>query len=172
MFSIEKLISYITLVNKWVAFATLVFMMVSVSYFAIGRSMGHPVLGDVELVQFSMVIVIMCAMPFTEKTNSHIAIGIIVDKLPHRVQTILDILSHLLTLIFSILVALFFVMKLDVQQSSDLLRISYTPFKLIIVCGFTGWALEALVKLVQSISRLNNKGVMELENERGIRVDS
>ncbi|MEC5424808.1 TRAP transporter small permease [Virgibacillus sp. C22-A2] len=149
-----NLTHYITKINKWVVFSTLVLLMPLVTFFAISRSLGYPVLGDVELVQFSMVLIIMGSLAFTESTNSHISIGIIVDKLPSFFQTIIDIIAQSLTIAFCFIICWVFIIKMNFLESSMLLGIPYYPFYILIVIGFAGWGLEAILKFLESIKKL------------------
>ena len=51
-------------------------------FFYFKEAFGQPIIGDIELVQFTMVLLIMGALAITEQSNSHISIGLIVDKIP------------------------------------------------------------------------------------------
>jgi TRAP-type C4-dicarboxylate transport system permease small subunit len=148
---ILKFIQFITNINKWIAYFTLVVMMVAVTFFSISRSSGQPVIGDIELVQFTMVILIMGSLAITEQSNSHISIGLIVDKFSPRIQAAINCISQLLTLLFCFLVCWVFISKMNFIQSSDLLKIPFYPVKILLIIGFIGWGLEAILRLYKSI---------------------
>ena len=117
---ILKFIQFITNINKWIAYFTLVVMMVAVTFFSISRSSGQPVIGDIELVQFTMVILIMGSLAITEQSNSHISIGLIVDKFSPRIQAAINCISQLLTLLFCFLVCWVFISKMNfINNESD-----------------------------------------------------
>jgi TRAP-type C4-dicarboxylate transport system permease small subunit len=156
---INKIVQMIVDVNKWISYGVLVMMMIFVGIAAFSRGIGYPIIGDVEFVQFGMVLVIVGSLAFTEETNSHIAIGIIVDKFPQIVQTLLDILAQILTIIFSFVVAYVFLIKLNFMQASTLLRIPFYPFKILLIIGFIAWGLVAIKKLIQSIKLLKKSNV-------------
>lgn len=146
-----KVIQFITNINKWVSFFTLTLMMLAVTYFSISRTSGHPVIGDIELVQFTMVLLIMGSLALTEQSDSHISIGLIVDKLPPRIQATVNFISQLLMLLFCFLICWVFISRMNFLQASDLLKIPFYPFKIFIIIGFSGWGLEALLRLMKSV---------------------
>jgi TRAP-type C4-dicarboxylate transport system permease small subunit len=148
---ILKFIQFITNINKWIAYFTLVVMMLAVTFFSISRSSGQPVIGDIELVQFTMVILIMGSLAITEQSNSHISIGLIVDKFSPRIQAAINCISQLLTLLFCFLVCWVFISKMNFIQTSDLLKIPFYPVKILLIIGFIGWGLEAILRLYKSI---------------------
>ncbi|MEH7177511.1 TRAP transporter small permease [Neobacillus vireti] len=154
MVTFIKLTRYFTFINKWVVAITLALLMPLVTIFAILRSLNHPVLGDVELTQLAMVLLIMGSLAYTEKTNSHISIGIIVDRLPAKIQVIFDLAAHLLAFIFCLLVCWVFITESDFSKSTDLLNISFYPFKLFIVMGFAAWGLEIIIKCYESMKKI------------------
>jgi TRAP-type C4-dicarboxylate transport system permease small subunit len=156
---INKIVRLIVDVNKWISYGVLVLMMIFVGVAAFSRGIGFPIIGDVEFVQFGMVLVIVGSLAFTEHTNSHIAIGIIVDKFPEIVQTVLDIVAQILTIVFSFVVAYVFFIKLNFMQSSTLIRIPFYPFKILLIIGFIAWGIVAIKKLIDSIKSLKKSNV-------------
>ena len=147
-------IQKLTMINKWVAFWTLVLMMAFVTVFSIARLLGHPIVGDVELVQFGMVLTIMGSLSYTQSSDSHISVGIIVDRFPRKVQFIIDIISSLTILIFCVLIAWIFIAKLNTNQTSSLLKIPFWPFKLFLIIGLLGWGLEAVLSTFRTIGKI------------------
>jgi TRAP-type C4-dicarboxylate transport system permease small subunit len=156
---INKIVQIIVDVNKWISYGILVLMMIFVGVAALARGLGYPIIGDVEFVQFGMVLVIVGSLAFTEDTNSHIAIGIIVDKFPQTLQTLLDIVAQFLTVIFSFVIAYVFLIKLNFMQASTLLRVPFYPFKILLIIGFIAWGIVAIKKLFQSIKSLKKSSV-------------
>ncbi|MFJ8234211.1 TRAP transporter small permease [Ureibacillus sp. NPDC094379] len=148
---VVQVVQFITNINKWISYFTIVLMMLAVTYFSILRTVGHPVIGDIELVQLAMVLLIVGSLAITEQSNSHITIGIIVDKFSPRLQAAIDCLSHILTLLFCFLVCWVFISKMNFLQASDLLRIPFYPVKIFLIIGFIGWGLEALLKFIKTI---------------------
>lgn len=143
-------------------------MMIFIFIAVVARSLNSPILGDVELVELSLVILIMFGLSYTETENAHISIGLIVDRLPERMQLIPEILSNLLITSVSWFFAWIFynaALKemLGTVIKSDLLSIPEYPFKLIIAIGTFLWGLVSLFKLIKTIIRLF-KGDAEKNN--------
>lgn len=151
----------ITSINKWMAYVALVSMMIMTGIAAFSRGIGYPIIGDVEFIQIGMVLVIVGSLAFTEKTNSHIAIGIIVDHFPIKVQKILDVVAYTFTSIFSLTVAYAFLIRLDPNETSMLLEVSFYPLKILLIIGFTAWGLVAIEKLIYTIKNFNKSAVGE-----------
>ncbi|OLO39014.1 hypothetical protein BTR23_10780 [Alkalihalophilus pseudofirmus] len=153
-------INFLTKLNGWIAATTLVFLMMFITFAITSRFFNSPVLGVVEIIQVSMVILIMASLSYTEYANKHIAIGIIVDRFPTVIQLIFDIISRLLTLIIGWVVAYVFY-QLAVHElsqsfivSTSLLKIPHYPLKFFVAFGFFMWGLQALLKMVLTILKL------------------
>lgn len=146
-----NIVEFITEVNKKIAYVSLALMMLAVSIFSIARTMGNSLLGNIEIVQFLMVLVIASALAFTEREDAHISIGVIVDFLPSPVQRVIDAIAYSLLFIFCMLIAWIIVIQIDFLQVSTLIEIPYFPFKIMLVVGYFAWGLEALRKLIATI---------------------
>jgi TRAP-type C4-dicarboxylate transport system permease small subunit len=145
----NKIIQYITDINKWIAYAGLLIMTALVFCFSLARTFGLPVIGDIEIVQFLMVVAIFSSLAFTEKTSSHIAIGILTEKMPKSLQNILGIIGKIITLIFCLMIIWVFILKMDYTTTSLLLNIPLYPFKYLLIIGFAAWSLEIISKIIQ-----------------------
>lgn len=143
-----RIVKFITNMTKWISFIMLIVLVPLVTFFSISRSFGVPIIGDIEIVQFSMVVLIMGSLAYTERMNSHITIGLLVDRFPAKVQIVLDFIAQLSTIVFAFIVCWAFTSKVNLTQTSDMLNISFVPFKIFLVICFIGWALEALLKFI------------------------
>lgn len=146
------IVTFITDLTKWISFIMLIILVPLVTFFSISRSFGVPIIGDIELVQFGMVVLIMGSLAYTERTNSHISIGLLVDRFPATVQLVLDFVAQLCTIVFAFIVCWAFTSKINLTQTSDMLNISFVPFKIFLVICFIGWALEALLKFIRIVA--------------------
>ena len=153
-------IRWLTNASKWIGLLTLIFSMLFITFAALSRSLlDLPILGDVEIVQLSMVVLIMFGLAYSETMGAHISIGFLVDRLPPRVQTFFDIFSYILAVLVCMLISWHFVLSgldnlLGNNRSSNLLRIPFYPLKFIIAFGYFLWGLETLRKLYLSVNRL------------------
>jgi len=169
---IKKAIYFITNLERAIASITLTVMMFFTAVAVILRSFSKPIVGDYELTELFMLILIMTSLGYAERDNKHISIGIIVDRFPNYIQSLLNIIARMLTLIFCIIVSLIFLLNLiknGETQSTELLRISFLPFKLLIVIGFLSWGLESLIRVASSLKDLLKKDGNE--GGDGVHVD-
>jgi TRAP-type C4-dicarboxylate transport system permease small subunit len=148
-----KFVDLVVNANKKIAFVAMVIMMLAVTVFSLSRTLGFAMIGNIEIIQFLMVLLIVGSLAFTEKENSHISIGIIVDHFPSFIQRILNLIAYTLLFVFCALIVWSIIVKIDFAQASSLLRIPYFPFKILIIIGFFAWGLEAMRKIINTISQ-------------------
>ncbi|MBT8339774.1 MAG: TRAP transporter small permease [Desulfatitalea sp.] len=134
-----------------------VLMMLLTTVHAAGRYfLGLPVQGLVELSGYMLVTMIFLTVPYTAMVKGHIAIGVIVDRLPLRIQAAIDIFTHLPCLALSILAAYRTFIRgayiLQEGQVSTILGIANAPFVFIVACG---WALFACAILMHTLNALS-----------------
>lgn len=144
---LDKFAKMFSLAISYVAYGALVIMMVFVGVAALARALNFPIIGDVEIVQLCMVVLVAGSMAYTEYRNGHVEVGIIVDHFPAKIQKILDYISLTLTMVFSLVVAYAFYTKFDMHHSSILLGYKYFPLKAILIIGFIAWAVMAFQKI-------------------------
>lgn len=144
----DKIAKGFTIGISYIAYAVLVLMMIFTGAAAVARAFHHPIIGDVEIVQIGMAILVACSMAYTEYRNGHVEVGILVDRFPSKLQKILDIFSLCLTVIFCVIVAYAFYAKFDMQHTSVLLGYKFYPFKALLIIGFIAWALMAIQKII------------------------
>lgn len=153
---LTKYIQILTNITRYIALITMISMVVFITFAVISRALFTPIIGDVEIVQLGMVVLIMCGLAYTEQIKGHIAIGLIVDKLSNKTQRIMDIFSSLLTVAVTLVIGMIYIEvtlnhKNHMQLSTTLLEVPYYLFDIIIVIGFVMWGLEALLNLINLI---------------------
>jgi TRAP-type C4-dicarboxylate transport system permease small subunit len=156
---ITKTINILTWITRYIALTTMVFMMLFIAFAVFSRLLFTPTVGDVELVQLGMVVLIMCGLAYTQHVEGHITIDLVVKKLPEKVQRILDVFACLMILIVTIIIAYIYIdvankHMTEMKLSTNLLGIPFYPFDYIIVLGFVMWGLEAFLKLINSFIKL------------------
>lgn len=157
MMMFTKTINSLTKYAKWLALITMGIMMLFIAIGVLSRIFFTPIVGDVEIVRLGMVILIMFGLSYTQSIDGHISIGLIVDKLPQKVQYGLDIFGSLLNFLITMIIGFIFIgvgieHKTTLPLSTDLLSIPFYPFDFIIVIGFFMWGLEAMLKVITSIT--------------------
>lgn len=158
----SKALHYITNMGKKLSLVAMVFISILTFISVIMRFFGFPVLGDVELVQLAMVVLIMGGLAYTQEKEGHIAVDILVNKFPIKVQFLLDLISKLLTVIMAFSIAYIYIHVFlkhlnETVLKTTLLGIVYYPFDLIIVLGFTNWGLQAAMQFVIRIKKIRNE---------------
>ncbi|OLO37101.1 hypothetical protein BTR23_14315 [Alkalihalophilus pseudofirmus] len=143
-----KTIDYITTINKWAAYFISFLMVALVCIFSAARTLGQPIVGDIELIQFTMVLMIVFSLAYTEKTDSHVSITLLYDHLPNRFQLVLKLAAKILTVVFCFLVCWVFLSKMEFSSTSSLLKIVFYPFKIMLIIGFFAWGLEAFKRFI------------------------
>lgn len=159
MKTLGNMINFLTNITKNIALLIMTLMMLFISFAVISRALFTPIIGDVELVQLGMVVLIMCGLAYTEQVDGHIAIGLIVDRFPDKIQKIFSGIANFLTAIVTLTIGfIYFGVAMNhkdhMQLSSSLLNIPYYPLDFIIVLGFVMWGLQALFKMVIPIVSL------------------
>jgi TRAP-type C4-dicarboxylate transport system permease small subunit len=71
----------------------------------VGRALGHPIFGSVEIVGFMATLAVVMAMPYTHQVQGHIGVEILVRLLSEKTQTIIDICTGIISLILFAIVS-------------------------------------------------------------------
>ena len=158
----DKFTKGLSIAVAYIAYISLMLMMVFVGVAAVARSFNKPIIGDIEIVQLGMVILIAGSLAYTEYKNGHVEVGILADHFPSTVQKVLNIFSLVLSVIFSLTVAYAFYTKFDAQHSSILLGYKFYPLKIMLIIGFVAWALMSIQKI---IVLLKMKGYQKWEED-------
>lgn len=117
----------------------------------------HPILGTYELVCFLTAIAIGLALASCAVQNGHIAVGLLVDRLPCRAQAIIDSLVNAAAFGFWIMAAWHIglyaksMMINGVVSSTTLIPLS--PVIYLVAIGVLGLCLVLLVRLVDSLKK-------------------
>jgi TRAP-type C4-dicarboxylate transport system permease small subunit len=155
----ERALGKITEFGKYLSLLSICFISVLTFISVVGRFFKYPILGDIELVQLAMVVLIMGGLAYTQEKEDHIAVDILVNKFPIKIQVILDLVSKFLIMLMAFLIAYIyfqvFLKHLNVTVvKTTLLGIVQYPFDLIIVLGFFTWGLQAAIQFIIGIKKL------------------
>lgn len=151
---LPKAINGFTTGMKWFAMLVVISMAVLVTLTVILRNVFKaPIVGDYELVELLMVILIAMGLAYAEQINAHVSIGLLVDRFSHRVQDIFDFLAYILILAVCIFVGTVQLtagidLMTGFSRSTEILRIPQYPFKLLLGIGFYAWGLQILLKII------------------------
>jgi TRAP-type C4-dicarboxylate transport system permease small subunit len=90
---------------KIIGAGCLVGMMLLTCADVVGRALGYPIFGSVEIVGFMATLAVVMAMPYTHQVQGHIGVEIIVRLFSEKTQTIIDICTGIISLILFTIVA-------------------------------------------------------------------
>lgn len=157
----------------WVGMAVEFFLMFFIFVAVAGRSLNHPIIGDVEVVQYGMLALIACGLAYTQSRNGHITIGLIVDHFPPRLQKVIDIIGLLIIAGTSWIITYVFIIAVqsqftEIYTRSPLLRMPDFPFKAFIAIGFFIWGLEALLQTIKAVGELIRGDFAKKETGEGV----
>ena len=100
-----KIIQWVLDKMKIIGAACLVGMTFLTCADVVGRPLGHPIFGSVEIVGFMATLAVVMAMPYTHQVQGHIGVEILVRLLSEKTQTIIDICTGIISLILFIVIS-------------------------------------------------------------------
>ena len=70
----------------------------------IGRKLGYPIFGSVELVGFMATLAAALALPYTHQVKGHIGVEIVVKNFSDKTQKMIDLGTNMVSFVFFALV--------------------------------------------------------------------
>ena len=161
MTKVEEVIHRLSQWLNWVAAGAIVVMMLLVCLNIVTRLFGQPILGTFEFVGFLGAIVVAFALAYTSVVRGHVAVGIVVSRLPQRTQAIIDSVTTFLGIgIFSLITwqGVKYAARLwDVGEVSPTMELSYFPIAYAIAACFAIACLVLLLDLFKSLAQAVRK---------------
>lgn len=157
----HRIVSLLEDVALWIAGAALLLMGAIVTVSVVGRvAFTAPVPDDLVMVGLLMVAVIILPLAFIERSDGHIAVTVITDRLPLRLQFALKALGNLLFGLFFGVMGFMLAKKIPSEFSENLyydgrLEIPTWPMKTVFALGVA----ILVVRLMLSFIR-NCRGVL------------
>lgn len=143
--------------TRWAANAALLAMMLIVCGNVLLRFLGRPIWGSFEIVGFLGTIVISFALVHTTAEKSHLAVEMIVSRLPGRIRNTLALVNPFLSLAMLLLIAwqcARYGMRLwRSGEISPTLGIPTYPFLFGIAFSFTAASLVLAVQILNALIR-------------------
>jgi len=136
--------------------AFLVGMMALIVANIIYRLAGHVITGSYELSELMIVVTVAFALGYAGFQKSHVAVGILVSRLPQRWQAILEALTSFLSMGTWAVIAwasslIFFERWLT--EESEMLLIPFLPFRIVLLFGLILIALVYLIYMVMALRK-------------------
>lgn len=145
---------------KNIALFAMGLMMIFIAVGVIGRYVFNaPITGDVEIVEFAMVLLIMFGIAYTQAEDAHLSVNLVVDRLPQKAQLIFDIINYLMVVAILGLISWQSldqaVYSFQTMDTSDILGIPLFYFRFMVPLGFLAFTLEVIIKLLRTIIRIS-----------------
>jgi len=119
------------------------------------RQFASPIPGAFELMGYAGALVAAFALGYTQFTNGHIAVDILVNAYPRPLKRLVSILNHGVCCIFFAITGWYMIQKAltlkNTGELSETLRIIYYPFILAVAMGFFVLALALFTDLLKAI---------------------
>ena len=97
----------------------------------IARNMGYPIVGTMEIIQFSGAVVIGFSIPYASWKKSHIYVDMIVNNLSPKKKMILNGITRLMGMALFVFIGInFIVYGLDLMRTGEVsasFRLPYYP---------------------------------------------
>jgi len=120
---------------------------VSMRYF-----FNRPIAGTYDLVSLMGAVIAAFAMPYTMLMKGHVAVDLVVRKLPEGKQLAVETVTHLVgILLFFVMVWQCFILASDMQAAGEVTPTLLLPFHPIVYCMSACFFLLSLATLVNLI---------------------
>ena len=149
---IHKLNRFIGGVGAWFLIPLMIITAVDV----VSRDVfNHPIPGTVELSQYMLAVFVLLGLAYTQQVKAHVAVSLFTSRLSRPVQLSLNILSAVLCLFISFVIAWQgWVVGIEEKTVSDMLRVPQYPFRLLVAVAAFLMCLELLMDLGDSLRKL------------------
>ena len=154
---LEAAVRHMDTLFRALSAAILVGIVTVLSLGAVLRLAGLGVVGVVEVVRYSMLVLITVAIPYAAISRAHIVVPILTDRMGNVMQRHITFLAELLTASTAALIAYVFLLATINGDTSltarGLLDIPTQPFRVAIVAGFASWVIVSLLTAYQVVRR-------------------
>ncbi len=148
----EHLLKLVALLGGVILFAIMALVSVAVFYRYI---LNEPILGDTELVEIGMSLVVMMAMPFVTLTNNHIRVDVFDNSLGSAGRFLADIFARLIgCFVLTLLIIKTWDKTLEAIEYEDVTNMIELPIWIPYGAITIGFGLTVLVLIVQLIQQL------------------
>jgi TRAP-type C4-dicarboxylate transport system permease small subunit len=122
------------------------------------RLFGHPILGTYEMIGFLGSIVVSFSLAYTSVEKGHVSVEILVEKLPEKLQFVIDGIGAIIgAILFGLITWQSAVYALDMKSSGEVsmtLQMPVYPFLLGIAAGCGMLCLVLIIEIKKSFGRI------------------
>ena len=157
--SLQSWVHPISKVINHIASVTLFFMMLlTIADVFLRKTFSQSILGNVEVTEFMMVILVFFALAQTEVLNGHVKVDLVMSRFGEHTQALVDTITQLVCfLLFGLFTwsALVYSgkMRASAEVSQDLWLPIY-PFVYVVVAGCALLSLTLLIKFLMALVKM------------------
>lgn len=145
----ERLLKYVALIGGLFLFAIMVLVSVAVFY---RYWLNNPILGDTELVEIGMSLVVMLAMPYVTLRGAHIRVDILDPLLGNYGRFLGDVFARLTgCFVLYLLIRKTWAKTLDAHEYGDVTNMIEIPVWIAYGAITVGFGLSILVLAIQLV---------------------
>lgn len=119
---------------------------------------NRPTKGSYEIIQFMMLIFVFLGLAYAGARRSHIALDVVVSRLPQRAQALIDSIAYLLSLGVVFLMvwqsAVYARVLWQDNVTGDQIPVPVSPFLLVVSFGCLLFFIVLLAQFLDSIARV------------------
>ncbi|SDO88090.1 TRAP transporter small permease subunit [Desulforhopalus singaporensis] len=151
--------SMVRRITRWTSFGAmfllLPMMLLSATDVTLRRFFTTTIPGTMELSSYMLALFILLGLSYTHQCKAHVKVSFLLDLLPLKVRTVVDIvLSFLCLMMLLVLSWQGFIIAIEETTVSDMLRIPENPFRMALVVGCLSFSLEVIVDIISQIQAL------------------
>lgn len=155
---LDRLNAFVNRALAWIAGLALIAMMLFTVADMVTRGFGRPIAGSYEVIGWLSAAAMALALGYTQLHRGHVAIDLVVERLPGRGRASVDFVTSLMSLLlFSVVawyVARYGVVLYETGSLSETLKAIVYPWVFVVAAGCAGLALALLVDFLHAAARL------------------
>jgi TRAP-type transport system small permease protein len=170
--AVERKESAFSLIEKGIRWAGTAFVYLSVFLFVllmvldtadvIGRKFfDRPIIGTMEISQVLMGGVVLLGWSYTQRYRGHVFVDMFINKYPHRVRLIIDIVMLVLSLVLFVFITyssfLLAVQHVGEHRVFPTLRVTSTPYYFFVPVGGFFMCLEMILQIIEQVKVLRRR---------------
>ncbi len=151
---------------RYISMAVLMFaVIVTVIDVILHLFTSYRVLGNMELVELGMIIMMYLCFGVTQLENGHVRVDLFVNKLPPKGRCALNGILQLVCAFFCLLLTIQSFKQVgtnySVGKASQILHLPYWPFSLVMGVGFAVYTLTIILTALEYFQELPNAKPIE-----------
>ncbi len=127
----------------------------------VGRYLGYPIFGAVEIVGYMATLAVAMALPYTHQMKGHIGVEILVRLLSEKTQAIIEICTDIASFVlFGLVTWRMAVYAVTMQKSGEVsMNLEFPEYVIIYIVSFCFliFFLQILQDIIQNITKIRGK---------------